>query len=292
MENIGYREITPLKEMDCFLVFDRMKNDFNFPIHFHTEYEINLILNATGAKRVVGDHICEIDDYELVMVGPNLYHGWQDHHNNKSQVVHEITIQFPRDLFGDNILNKNIMFPIKDLLEHSKRGISFSKATIISVKEKIASLSQKRGFDSFIELQTLLYDLAMSRDQKLLTNLSFQKTDDFQNSQRIEKIYNFVKDNFRNKIKLDEASQLLNMSTVSFTRFIKQRTGKSFIEFVNEIRIGQATRLLIETNDSISEICYGCGFNNISNFNRVFKKKQDITPSEFRSNYKGLRKVY
>lgn len=292
MKNIGYREITPLKEMDCFLVFDRMKNDFNFPIHFHTEYEINLILNAPGAKRVVGDHICEIGDAELVMVGPNLYHGWQDYHNNKSQLVHEITIQFPRDLFGENILNKNIMVPIKDLLEHSKRGISFSRAAILNVKDKMTSLSQKRGFDSFLELQTLLYDLAMSRDQKLLTNLSFQKTDDFQNSQRIEKLYNFVKDNFRNKIKLDEAAQLLNMSTVSFTRFIKQRTGKSFIDFVNEIRVGQATRLLIETNNSVSEICYGCGFNNISNFNRVFKKKQDITPSEFRSNFKGLRKVY
>ncbi len=292
MKEIAHREITPLKESDCFLVFDRLKSDFNFPIHFHTEYELNLIINAQGAKRIVGDHILEIDDLELVLIGPNLYHGWQDFNNNKNEQIHEITIQFPRDLFSKDLLNKNILKPVKEMLEHSNRGISFSKTTIQQVQEKIKSLTQKRGFDSFIELQTLLYDLAISRDQKLLTNISFQRSEDFQNSEKIEKLYNYILDNFRNKIKLDDAAQLLNMSTVSFTRFIKQRTGKSFIDFVNEIRLGYATRLLIETNKSVSEICYDCGFNNISNFNRIFKKKQDATPSEFRNNFNGLKNVY
>ena len=291
-EEIAHREITPLRENDCFLVFDRLKYDFNFPIHFHTEYELSLIINATGAKRIVGDHIHEIDDLELVLVGPNLNHGWKDYHNDKNQQIHEITIQFPRDLFGENFLNKNIMNPVKELLANSNRGVSFSRATILNVQDKIESLSQKRGFDSFIELQTLLYDLAISRDQKLLTNMSFQNIDDFQNSARIEKLYHFVKDNFRNKIKLEDAAKLLNMSTVTFTRFIKKRTGKSFVDFINEIRLGHATRLLIETNDNINEICYECGFNNISNFNRIFKKKQDVTPSEFRNNFKGQKNVY
>lgn len=291
MKDIVHREITPLKENDCFLVFDRLKSEFNFPIHFHTEYELNLILNAKGAKRIVGDHIFEIDDLELVLVGPNLYHGWEDLHNRGTQ-IHEVTIQFPRDLFSEDMLNKNVMKPIKEVLFHSNRGISFSRATVLQVKDKILSLSQKRGFDSFIELQTLLYDLAMARDQKLLTNISFQRLDDFQNSEKIEQLYNFIKENFRNKIKLEEAAQLLNMSVVSFTRFIKQRTGKSFVDFVNEIRLGYATRLLIESNKSISEVCYECGFNNISNFNRIFKKKQDTTPSEFRNSFKGLKNVY
>ncbi len=292
MKEIAHREITPLKDTDCFLVFDRIKSDFNFPIHFHTEYEINLIINAHGAKRIVGDHILEISDLELVMIGPNLYHGWQDFNNNKNAQIHEITIQFPRDLFNKSILNKNIMKPIKEMLEHSNRGISFSKTTIEQVQDKLMSLTQKRGFDSFIELQTLLYDLAISRDQKLLTNISFQRSEDFQNSEKIEKLYHYILDNFKNKIKLDDVAHLLNMSTVSFTRFIKQRTGKSFVDFVNEIRLGYATRLLIETNKSVSEICYECGFNNISNFNRIFKKKQDCTPSEFRNNFNGLKNVY
>ena len=292
MKDNIHREITPLKDNDCFLVFDRIKNDFNFPIHFHPEYELNFISNGQGAKRLVGDHIYEIDDFELVLVGPNLYHGWEDYHNNKKQQIHEITIQFPRDLFGDNMLNKNILKPIKELLHHSQRGIAFSRNTILQVEEKIISLSQKRGFDSFIELQSLLYDLAISRDQKLLTNLSFQRSTDFHNSERIEKVYNFVKDNFHNKIKLEDAADLVNMSVVSFTRLIKQRTGKSFVDFVNEIRLGYATRLLIESNKSVSEICFECGFNNISNFNRTFKKKQGSTPSEFRNSFTGLRNVY
>ena len=131
-----------------------------------------------------------------------------------------------------------------------------------------------------------------SRDQKLLTNISFQRTTDYHNSEKIEKVYNFIKENYRKKIKLDEAAGLLNMSVVSFCRFIKQRTGNTFIDFVNEIRLGYATRSLIETNKSISEVCYECGFNNISNFNRIFKKKQGSSPTDFRNSFKGIRNVY
>ncbi|MFT3740952.1 MAG: AraC family transcriptional regulator [Breznakibacter sp.] len=291
MKDSIHREITPLKENDCFLVFDRHKNDFNFPIHFHPEFELNYVANAKGAKRIVGDNIVEIEDLELVMVGPNLYHGWEDYKNSKT-TIHEITIQFPRDLFGNGMLDKNLLKPIKELFQHAQRGISFSKQTIKQVEDKIISLSQKRGFDSFIELQSLLYDLAISRDQKLLTNISFQRTSDFHSSDRIEKVYNFVKANFNKKIKLEEAAELLNMSVVSFTRLIKQRTGKSFVDFVNEMRLGYATRLLIETSKSVGEICFECGFNNVSNFNRIFKKKQGVTPSEFRNNFTGSKNVY
>lgn len=292
MNEIAHREITPLRESDCFLVFDRLKYDFDFPIHFHTEYELNFISNAKGAKRIVGDHICEIDNLELVLIGPNVPHCWKNCNNDKQKEMNEITIQIPKDLFEEGILKKNILKPIKDLLSHSSRGIAFSQTTILQVQDRIKNLSLKRGFDSFIEVYTLLYDLAISREMQLLTNISFQNNDDFENSERIEKLYNYIKANFREKIMLDDASKLLNMSTVTFTRFIRQRTGKSFVNFMNEIRLGHATRLLIDTNDSISEICFECGFNNTSNFNRIFKKKQNATPSEFRSNFKGVRTVY
>jgi AraC-like DNA-binding protein len=290
MENV-HREITPLKDNDCFLVFDRLKTEFNFPVHFHPEYEINYISGAKGAKRIIGDHIGVISDYELVLVGPNLYHSWENY-QNKRENFNEITIQFPRDLFGDTLLDKNILTPIRDLLNHSQRGILFSEETFKRVQGKILMLSKKQGFDSFLELQSLLYDLANSRDQKLLTNISFQRTTDYHNSEKIEKVYNFIKENYRKKIKLDEAAGLLNMSVVSFCRFIKQRTGNTFIDFVNEIRLGYATRSLIETNKSISEVCYECGFNNISNFNRIFKKKQGSSPTDFRNSFKGIRNVY
>lgn len=287
-----HREITPINEDDCFLVFDRERSLFTFPIHFHPEYEINFIAHARGARRVVGDHIDEIDDYELVMVGPNLYHGWENYRNTGKQLLHEITIQFPRDIFEGPLIGKNLLKPIRDLLNNANRGLLFSKEAAQQAEKRLVSLTQKRGFDSFLEFQSLLYDLSISRNQKLLTNISFQHNNDFHNSERIEKIYNFVRANFNKRIMLEEAAAMLNMSVVSFSRLIKQRTGKSFVEFVNEIRLGYATRLLIETRKSVSEICYECGFNNISNFNRTFKKKQHTTPSEFRTNFNGIKNVF
>lgn len=287
-----HREITPLNEDDCFLVFDRQRNQFSFPVHFHPEYEINFILNAQGGRRIVGDHIEVLDKYELAMVGPNLYHGWENYQNDSSTLHHEITIQFPRDIFEGQLVNKNLLKPIKNLLNNSSRGVLFSQETAKKVENKVLTLSQKKGFDSFLEFQSLLYDLSVSKDQRLLTNISFQQNTDFFNSERIEKVYNYIKNNFNQKIMLNEAADILNMSTVSFGRLIKQRTGKTFVEFVNEVRLGYATRLLIETNKSISEICYECGFNNISNFNRTFKKKQGSTPTEFRVNFNGVKNVF
>lgn len=286
-----HREITPLNENDCFLVFDRLKNDFDFPIHFHPEFEINFIKGGKGAKRIVGDHIGEIEDYELVMVGPNIYHGWENYKNDNSKKMYEITIQFPRYLFDAQLLNKNILKPIKELFKNANHGVLFSQETTKNLESKLNIISKKNGFDNFIDFQSLLYDLAISRGQKILTNLSFDDQNDFHNSDRIEKIFKYVKENYQNKIRVEDAAKKINMSVISFSRLIKQRTGKTFVEFVNELRLGYATRQLIDTNDSVSQICYNCGFNNISNFNRIFKKKQNCTPSEFRLNFKVTKKI-
>lgn len=286
-----HREITPLKENDCFLIFDRERYLFDFPIHFHPEFEINYVFNAEGGKRVVGDHIGNIGRKELVMVGPNLYHGWENDQNTKTELLHEITIQFPRELFEGNLIKRNLLKPLLELLQNANRGVLFSQETIEKVEPKLFSLSQKQGFDSFLLFQSLLFDLAVSPKQQLLTNLSFQRQNDFHNSERIEKVYKYIKKNYAQKLKLEEAANMVNMSVISFSRLIKQRTGKSFVDFTNEIRLGYATRWLIESNKSVSEICFECGFNNISNFNRIFKKKQGCTPSEFRNNFSGTKNV-
>jgi AraC-like DNA-binding protein len=291
MKDTIHREITPLSDNDCFMVFDRHKSEFSFPIHFHPEYELNYISNARGAKRIVGDHIEEIDELELVLVGPNIFHSWEDFHNQEGP-IHEITIQFPADLIGESLLNKNVYKPIKELFNHAQRGISFSQQTIRQFQDKIENISKKSGFDSIIELQSLLFDLATSRNQKLLSNASFQRANDFYNSENIEKMYNYIKENYNKKIRLEDLAQLLNMSVVSFTRLIKQQTGKTFIDFLNEMRLGIATRQLIETNISVAQICFNCGFNNVSNFNRIFKRKQGVTPSEFRNNFTGMKSIY
>ncbi len=291
MDEQIHREITPLKENDCFLIFDRERKGFTFPIHFHPEFEINYIYNAEGAKRVVGDHVENIGRRELIMVGPNLYHGWENDKNSTQELLHEITLQFPRELFADHLINLNLLKPIHKLFNNANRGIKFSQETIKTLEPKIYSLSQKKGFEGYLIFQSLLYELAISTDQQLLTNISFQSKNDFHNSERIEKVYKYVKKNFGEKLMLEDAANMVNMSIISFSRLIKQRTGKSFVDFVNEIRLGYATRWLIESNKSISEICFECGFNNISNFNRTFKKKQGCTPSEFRSNFTGTKSV-
>lgn len=284
-----HREITPLAPEDSFLVFDRIKDDFDFPVHFHPEYELNFILNGKGVRRVVGDSMEEIGDIELVLVGPNLQHGWELH-NCRNKNIHEITIQFHNDLFDEKLLARRIMKPIKDMFDRSSHGILFSEKITEEVKGKILKLSKIDSIDYFLELISILQDLATSRNQRLLSSYTFNNKN-FENSDKIRVIYEYIQENYQNKISLDEISQLVNMSPVSFNRFIKKRTGKTFIEYVNDTRIGYAARWLIEKDLSIAEVAFKCGFNNIANFNRVFKKSKNCTPSEYREEFSGIKRV-
>lgn len=284
-----HREITPLAPQDSFLVFDRVKQHFDFPIHFHPEFELNFIYNGKGCRRIVGDSMEEIEDVELVMVGSNLEHGWETYHC-KSSKIYEVTIQFHNDLFNDKMLSRRIFKPIKDLFNRSSHGILFSEKIALELKPRIMAMSKIDSIDYFLELISLLQDLANSRNQRLLSTYSSHNTK-FENSQQIEKVYTFIQENFYRKVSLAEISGLVNMSPVSFNRFIKKRTGKTFIEYINDTRISYATRWLIETDLSIGEIGFKCGFNNIANFNRVFKKMKHCTPSEFRAEFEGIKRV-
>jgi len=279
------REITPLTQSDCFTVFSRVKYEFDFPLHYHDEFELNFIQNAKGAKRVIGDHIEMIDDLELVLVGPNLQHGWVTH-KSKGKEIKEITIQFHRDLFDEKFLHRNQMSFIRNMFEHSKRGILFSRETIEMIMPRLIKLPQKRGFDSVLELMSVLHDLSTSRNMRILSDASFSNGETFSyNSRRVENIMKYLNNNFDKTVSLAEAARIATMTEVSLSRFFKSRTGKTFVDALCEIRLGHASRLLIETTQSINEIAYKCGFNNMSNFNRIFKKKKACTPKEFRDAY-------
>jgi len=196
------REITPLSQEDCLLVFDRVKSQFDFPVHFHPEYELNFVFNAPEAERVVGDHKGYIKEYELVMVGPNVFHGW----NNgrcKSDQIHEITIQFQRDLINESLLARNMMKPIKELLANASRGILFDETTTRLIAPRLQELSQKNGMEAFIELISVLHILSVSENQKLLCQTSLNTTD-FANSDRIKKVYEYISQNYQEKIKVEE----------------------------------------------------------------------------------------
>lgn len=281
------REITPLTKSDCFSVFSRSKTEFDFPLHFHEELELNFIKNAGGAKRVIGDHVAEIVDIELALVGSNLQHGWFTN-KCKGKSIHEITIQFHRDLFDEKFLQRNQMSFIKNLFQRSSRGVLFSKATSLEIMPRIMDLTQKHGFDSVLELMSILHDLSISRNFRTLSDASFNKEIPSYNSRRIEKIMEFVNNNFSQNITLGDAAKLAGMAEVSLSRFFKLRTGKTFVDTLNDVRLGNASRMLIDTTQSINEIAYKCGFNNMSNFNRIFKKKKDSTPKDFRNSYTSV----
>lgn len=291
MQTTILREITPLTSSDCFTIFARVKSEFDFPLHSHEELELNFILNAKGAKRVVGDHIAEIEDAELVLVGSNLPHVWQTH-KCKSKEIREITIQFHKDLFDEKFLRRNQLSFIRTMLERSARGISFSRQTIEQITPRLIALNQKHGFDSVLELMSILHDLSISRNMHTLSDATFNNVEFSYNSRRIGKAVDYMNQNFQKQITLSEVAKLANMTDVSFSRFFKNRTGITFMDSLLEMRLGHASRLLIDTTQSVSEVAYNCGFNNISNFNRLFKKKKGCTPKEFRENYSYGSRVF
>lgn len=283
-----YREITPLTQNDCFTIFSRVKEEFTFPLHYHDEFELNFIANAAGTKRIVGDHTEVIGDMDLVMVGSNLPHGWFTH-QCESKEIFEITLQFHPDLFDDKFLKRNQLSFIRNLLERASRGISFSREATMVFKPRLEQLTKRSGFDSVLELISILHDLSTSRNMRTLSNSSFTSEQFTYYSRRIEKVFEYMQSYYDKEISLADVARVVNMPEVSFSRFIKKRTGKTFIESLNEIRLGHASRMLIDTTETISEISYKCGFNNLSYFNRIFRRKNGCTPKEFRQNYSGSR---
>jgi len=284
-----YREIPPLSPIDSFLVFDRVKDTFDFPVHYHPEFEINFILNGKGVKRVVGDNIEEIDTVELVLIGPNLYHGWE---LNKctSKKIREITIQFDNNLFPDSLLSRRIMSPIREMFNRSIHGILFSKKVSEELTPRLIKLSKLDGADYFLEITSILFDLANSRNQRLLSTYTVEYAT-FDDNDKMKMVYDYVQKNFTEKISLEDLSNVANMTTITFNRFIKKRTGKPFVKYINDIRIGYAARWLVEKDLSISEIAFKSGFNNLANFNRSFKTIKNRTPSQYRDDFFGLKRI-
>jgi AraC-like DNA-binding protein len=291
MQQTLLKEITPLTINDCFTVFSRTKKEFNFPLHFHEEYELNLIINAKGAKRIIGDHMSEINDIELVLIGPNLPHCWKTF-NCKSKKIIEITIQFHKDLIDEKFLRRNQTHFIKEMFDKANKGVLFSRSISQLIIKRLKEIAQKKGFDSVLELLSILNDLSKSKNIKVLSVANYSNSVTSYNSRRIEKVIEFLNTQYDKKITLKEAAKIANMSEVSFSRFFKANTGISFIDNLIDIRLGHASRLLIDTNYSINEIAYSCGFNNISNFNRLFKKKKNYAPKKFREDYTNESRVF
>ena len=289
-----FKEVSPLSSKDCFILIERQKTNFNFPIHIHPECELNFIENAKGAQRIVGDSIEEIDEEELVLVtNPHLEHAWKDY-RNVSKNIHEITIQFHPDLLTDTFLTKNQMISIRPLFRPAERGVAFSRESIAKVRPLLKTLTcENDSFYSLIKLLIILHELSIDKGMRELSTGQFAANVMHQHSsdESLGRVMDYLSRHYSEVIRLSEVAEMVNMSESSFCRFFKQHTSKSFIDFLTDIRLGAASRALIDSSLSIAEIGYDCGFNNLSNFNRIFKKKKGVTPSEFRDNYRKNKTI-
>jgi AraC-like DNA-binding protein len=281
------RETVPISENDFFIVLNHTNAKFDFPLHFHPEVELNLVLGSSG-KRLIGDSVSEYYESDLVLVGPNVPHVWTGSKNNSS--AHVVTVQFHADFLSEKSLNRKLATPLKELIERSKRGIAFSQETIAMVGPKLLKLSDSQDFDSLLNFLSILHDLAIAKNSKPLASPLYADHYSFPKSRRIEKVNAFIKENLDRKITLRDAADLVSMSESAFSHFFKKSTKSSFSDYITDLRLGLAARLLQETERSINEICFDSGFNNISNFNRTFKRKIGFTPSDFRAQSKLITK--
>lgn len=284
MKTLSYfqQEITPLSDDDFFIVLNRPDANFDYAAHWHNDYELNLVINSCG-DRIVGDSYENFGSLDVVLIGPRLPHIWN---GTIEKGNHVITIQFHEQMLNYPTINKRIFSSIKELLERAGRGISFAEEVRQEICDRMLQLTAKQGFDTAVNFLMLLDFLASTPNQKILASNNYQPEGVARESRsrRITLVCDYVNKNYAESIKLSDAAQLVSMSESAFCHFFKRKTGRNFIDYINDVRIGNAARKLYETTDTIAEICYSCGFNNTSNFIRVFKKKRNETPSEYRTN--------
>ena len=286
------REITPLSDRDCFYVVDRPKAAFDYPLHIHEELELNFIEHAAGARRIVGDSSETIGDYELVLIAsPDLEHGWEQG-ECRSDNIREITIQFSAASLPDVLLQKNQFATIRHMLQRARCGLSFPMETIIKVYAGLEALAHSSsGFHAVLQLLEVLYELSLSEGARELSSSAFSRAESRFESRRVARVHQFIAEHFHEDIRLETLSDLVGMTPVGFSRFFRQRTGRTLSDYIIDQRIGYAARLLVDSTQTVAEICYDCGFNTLSNFNRLFRRRKGCSPKEFREGYQK-KKVF
>ena len=273
------QEICPITEDDLFIILDHTNARFEYPIHCHPEYEINVVLGTSGT-RVVGDFEESFEGMDLVMVGPYVPHVWKAGNENN----HVMTIQFSGDLINFQIMHKRLFMPIRQLLADSVQGLHFYGPETERIKDEIVELTRIQGFQAATKFLNILNLLAYAPRRKLVSSIhESESLVNSSKSRRISKACRFIEENMLQKISLAEVAALVNMSESAFSHFFKKKTGISFITYVNNLRVAKACDLLASTSLSASEICYDCGFNNKSNFIRIFTKRKNMTPIEYRN---------
>lgn len=283
-------EITPLMGKDVLYIADRHKKEFTYPIHNHSVYELNFVENAKGVRRIVGDSQEVIGDYDLCLItSHDLEHVWEQNECH-SDDIREITVQFDFSMSDETLFGRNPYASITRMMQEAKKGLSFPLQAIMKVYGMLDTLSSvKDAFYAVQQFLTILYELSRCENARTLASSSYAKVTVEDDSRRILKVKNFISKNYMDELRLPELASLAGMSSSAFSRFFKLHTGRNISEYIIDLRLGYAARMLVDTAKSISEIGFDCGFNNLSNFNRIFKKKKGCSPSEFRESYHKTR---
>ena len=290
IESKVIHEITPLMGKDVLYIAERRKKEFTYPIHNHKVFELNFVEHAPGVRRIVGDSNEVIGEYDLVLItSPDLEHVWEQG-TCTSEDIHEITIHFEFDFSEDSLFSRNPFNSVRKMMQEARKGLSFPMDAILRVYQQLVSLcTVKDGFYAFQQFLTILYELSKCDGAHTLASSSFAKIEVSSDSRRVQKVKNYIEQNYKKEIRLTTLADIAGMSPSAFSRFFKLHTGRNLSEYIIDQRLGYASRMLVDSTNSVAEISYACGFNNLSNFNRIFKKRKGCSPSEFRENYHKTR---
>ncbi len=267
--------------------FSVRKQSFEeFPvIHAHNNYELNLLTSGSG-KRIVGNNISPFENDDLILIGPNLPHYRELSEPDKNNPTEYLTLSISETLANSDIFQIKELESIRNLFSQALSGIVFKGDGVKLIEQQILQLAELKGCDSFIALIKLLKSLTEIEEQETLSLTSELPVSYYKDLDQIKTVYDYVLRNIQDTITLGTAAGLLNMAPGSFCRFFKKRTGQSFMQYVKDIRISTASRLLADTEMSIAQISIESGYNNLANFNFYFKRIMKMTPSEYRKNFR------
>lgn len=256
--------------------------------HFHPHYQLFTVLEGTG-KRLIGDSIHTFEPGDAVFLGPDVPHLWRSDpayfEPASGLSTHGIVLYFQEDFLGKDFLEKPEMLGLRQLLLDSKRGISYKGALGDHLRKELHGMLKEDGFPSILRLLNLLHKLSHEEGGAPIASFGYVNTYKVSETERMQKVHNYVLQHFSQEIRLGDVASLAGMSEAAFCRYFKARTNKTFVDFVNEIRIGHACKLLLEDKWTIAQIAYDSGFDSLSNFNRNFKRYIGHTPREYKANY-------
>lgn len=267
-----------------FLV-QRQQYDEYSVVHAHKDYELNLIKSGIG-KRIVGNNISSFEGYDLILIGPDLPHCREFPEPERNNPSECLILYISKATMNNTLIQIPELESIQILFSKALNGIAFSGDKLKEVAIQMEQLTDLHGFEILIAIAKLLHSLAEIEEQEILSLNPELMVGYYKDLDQIKTVYNYVLRNSHDTITLETAAGLLHMAPESFCRFFKKRTGKTFMQYVKDIRISLASKMLSNTEKPISQICYESGYNNLANFNFYFKSIMKMTPSEYRKNFR------